>query len=520
MVLQMETGKTSRGGGGRHQEQQQVRRQIRWSDLGNIKHLANGAMASCFTATLDGETVVVKRPRPDAKDSPAEIKRQLNLERELLYSFSGQPHIVRLIGDGEHQGAPFLVLEHLSGGTLAQYLEGYKKAHQRGWSQLLGRSVHLPLSEVLEMALELARALHFLHTEASESTVRTFSLRVNFSPTDPQQGLTPGEGGATWGPVGRRSHFSGIPASLRTRRRRLGCSFFFSGPLFSECRSFCFQKMWPKPEQVYIYRDLKPENIGFATDGRLVLFDFGLCRPVSRAKGDVRGRYRLTGQTGTCRYMAPEVYQNVGYNEKVDVLGWSLIVSEMLSLSKPYAGFTVADYEEKVVGQEERPKLASNVPKPMRRLLQRCWSSCPDERPSFGVTLGLLGYLIREQRYREGGDNDGNSGGASVGGSSANSPAASAATSLLLQAKGHSRSNLFRVRETSNTSAQSCKQQRQQHAGGGSSPNNADSAPTATVVASATLSVGNSSGAGSPLHRLRLRNIFHRRAASLVRVPA
>mmetsp|Transcript_83480 Transcript_83480/g.235365 ORF Transcript_83480/g.235365 Transcript_83480/m.235365 type:complete len:371 (+) Transcript_83480:222-1334(+) len=74
------------------------------------------------------------------------------------------------------------------------------------------------------------------------------------------------------------------------------------------------------PTLMTIHRDLKPDNIGFDQAGNLKLFDFGLAaqvpREVEEYSNDEVGtggggrrlpRYRLTGQTGSVRYMAPEV---------------------------------------------------------------------------------------------------------------------------------------------------------------------------------------------------------------------
>ena len=59
-----------------------------------------------------------------------------------------------------------------------------------------------------------------------------------------------------------------------------------------------------------MHRDIKPDNIGFsATDGRLILFDFGLAKLVPRMEGAVSGTAPrpMTGGVGSPRYMAPEV---------------------------------------------------------------------------------------------------------------------------------------------------------------------------------------------------------------------
>lgn len=49
-----------------------------------------------------------------------------------------------------------------------------------------------------------------------------------------------------------------------------------------------------------LHRDLKPSNIGFTRSGEVKLFDFGLAREV------LDPLRRLTGYTGSARYMAPE----------------------------------------------------------------------------------------------------------------------------------------------------------------------------------------------------------------------
>ena len=51
-----------------------------------------------------------------------------------------------------------------------------------------------------------------------------------------------------------------------------------------------------------MYRDLKPSNVGFDVRNDPKLFDFGLAtefRPDELEKGT----YKLTGDTGTIRYM-------------------------------------------------------------------------------------------------------------------------------------------------------------------------------------------------------------------------
>ena len=48
------------------------------------------------------------------------------------------------------------------------------------------------------------------------------------------------------------------------------------------------------------------ENIGMDAKGCLKLFDFGLGRCVKK-RSTMNQSYKMTGETGTLRYMAPEV---------------------------------------------------------------------------------------------------------------------------------------------------------------------------------------------------------------------
>jgi serine/threonine protein kinase len=79
-----------------------------------------------------------------------------------------------------------------------------------------------------------------------------------------------------------------------------------------------------------LHRDLKPNNVGFAASGRVVLFDFGLCKLWSTRSGgddeyDLEDLRQLTGLTGSLRYMAPEVALCKPYNHKADVFSFGSV---------------------------------------------------------------------------------------------------------------------------------------------------------------------------------------------------
>lgn len=56
-----------------------------------------------------------------------------------------------------------------------------------------------------------------------------------------------------------------------------------------------------------MHRDLKPDNIGFSSGGAAKLMDFGLAKIIHRKLRCGSVKYNMTGETGSPRYMSPEV---------------------------------------------------------------------------------------------------------------------------------------------------------------------------------------------------------------------
>lgn len=69
-----------------------------------------------------------------------------------------------------------------------------------------------------------------------------------------------------------------------------------------------------------IYRDLKAENILVENDN-IFLTDFGLSKFYPENEN-----FKMTGNTGTLRYMAPEVFNKKDYNLKADIYSLGMIL--------------------------------------------------------------------------------------------------------------------------------------------------------------------------------------------------
>ncbi|CAM8926480.1 unnamed protein product [Rhodiola kirilowii] len=135
-----------------------------------------------------------------------------------------------------------------------------------------------------------------------------------------------------------------------------------------------------KPHAV-IHRDLTPRNVLQDASMHLKVTDFGLSK-ISQER-DAYG-YKMTGGTGSYRYMAPEVYRRESYGKSVDVFSFALIMHEMFQggpSNKAEAPEQVAD---KRAYEDSRPSLSSVVfPEKVKMLLRDCWHRNPDNRPTF-----------------------------------------------------------------------------------------------------------------------------------------
>jgi len=97
-----------------------------------------------------------------------------------------------------------------------------------------------------------------------------------------------------------------------------------------------------------VYRDIKPDNIGFDVRGDVKIFDFGLAKEMHSSAKDDSGTYNMTGDTGSPRYMAPEVYLEKPYNETVDVYSFSILLWQILTMETPFKGFTMSMFKKRI----------------------------------------------------------------------------------------------------------------------------------------------------------------------------
>lgn len=79
------------------------------------------------------------------------------------------------------------------------------------------------------------------------------------------------------------------------------------------------------------YRDLKPENILLASDGYIMLADFGLAKIIS--KDD---KYEPNSFCGTPSYLAPEMILGEGHDHTIDWWALGILTYELLVGIPPF----------------------------------------------------------------------------------------------------------------------------------------------------------------------------------------
>mmetsp|Transcript_26936 Transcript_26936/g.56417 ORF Transcript_26936/g.56417 Transcript_26936/m.56417 type:complete len:625 (-) Transcript_26936:390-2264(-) len=147
---------------------------------------------------------------------------------------------------------------------------------------------------------------------------------------------------------------------------------------------------------VIIHRDLKPANLLIDNSGVLKVADFGLSKIRPDPKRNEIDTFMMTGETGSYRFMAPEIFRHQSYNETVDVYSYGMILFFLLDGKPPWPTENGLVAARKASDEGERPTIPRSWDNTLQGLLRDCWDEHPSSRPSFERILKVLHHRSRE----------------------------------------------------------------------------------------------------------------------------
>ena len=129
-----------------------------------------------------------------------------------------------------------------------------------------------------------------------------------------------------------------------------------------------------------IHRDIKPANVLIAgnvstSSATAKVTDFGVAA--------TEFKQEMTSETGTYRWMAPEVIRHHPYSEKADCYSYGILLWQLITREDPFQNHSPLEAAGKVALEMARPDFPANTPLEVKTLIEGCWAEDPEWRYPF-----------------------------------------------------------------------------------------------------------------------------------------
>ena len=137
------------------------------------------------------------------------------------------------------------------------------------------------------------------------------------------------------------------------------------------------------------------ESLDPDADGTVKVTDFSISREAPREL------VKMTLNTGTSQWRAPEVFKGQTPTRAADVYSFGIIMWEIVMREIPFSDVKWQHEIEGMVITGQRPKLPDNIwmPPEYRVLMEAMWQGDPGRRPSFKDAIEALRLCQMQQRF-------------------------------------------------------------------------------------------------------------------------
>ncbi|KXZ55947.1 hypothetical protein GPECTOR_2g1498 [Gonium pectorale] len=314
--------------------------------------IGEGEFGVVYKANWNGTQVAVKVLKETGAVALGDFRTELNVLQKVHH-----PHTVQFLGAVTKQTPFMIVTEYMVGGSLADMFKGQRFPSM--W-------------RAVQLALDMARGLAYLHNRSPQAVIHRDLKPANL--------------------------MMGGPKVLSPHHRQL-CQDEMGVLKLADFGLSKSLKL-TKPKRHRGSLDMTPDNsvLGGRTNSA-----------AATPKGSVHGEmekatqsYKLTGETGSYRFMAPEVFRHEPYNNKVDVYSFAMICFQLFEGLPPYWNMDPIEAARAAALKGLRPQWGPTnrrdqvIPNRLKRLVETCWAADYESRPEFVEVIEMLEDISKE----------------------------------------------------------------------------------------------------------------------------